>query len=84
MALIFFGVSAAMRAILSTSLFSLLLPGAMANDAEVSRAEVAADCRAEGKAMGVPENDLNDYVSDCIEEFIGSKMVNHQQRDGKR
>jgi hypothetical protein len=69
-----------MRAILFASLFSLLLLGA-AIAAEVSRAEVAADCHAEGKAMGVPEKDLNDYVKDCIAEFIGSKMVNNQSRD---
>jgi len=63
--------------VLVSSLFLYLLLG-VAGAAEVSRAEVAADCRAEGRAMGVPESDLNDYVKECIEEFIGSKMENHQ------
>lgn len=63
--------------VLVSSVFLYLLLG-VAGAAEVSRAEVAADCRAEGKAMGVPESDLNDYVKECIEEFIGSKMENHQ------
>ena len=63
--------------VLVSSLFLYLLLG-VAGAAEVSRAEVAADCRAEGRAMGVPESGLNDYVKECIEEFIGSKMENHQ------
>ena len=63
--------------VLVSSLFLYLLLG-VAGAVEVSRAEVAADCRAEGRAMGVPESGLNDYVKECIEEFIGSKMENHQ------
>ena len=64
--------------ILFSSLVFYLLLG-VAGAAEVSRAEVAADCRAEGKAMGVSEGDLKEYVKECIEEFIGSKMENHQR-----
>ncbi len=61
------------------TLIALSLSGVVAA-AEVSRAEVAADCRAEGRAMGITDSDLNDYVKECLEEFLGSSMVNHQSR----
>lgn len=73
-----------MPAILIVSVFSVLLLCGSACAAEVSRAEVAADCRAEGKAMRIPASDLNDYVKDCIEEFLGSIMVNNQRSEGKK
>ncbi len=73
-----------MRAILVVSALSMWLLGGTVSAADVSRAEVAADCRAEGKAMGVPESGLNDYVKDCIEEFLGSEMVNNQSSGRKK
>ncbi len=73
-----------MRAILVVSALFMLLLGSIAGAADVSRAEVAADCRAEGKAMGVPESGLNDYVKDCIAEFLGSEMVNNQSSGRKK
>ncbi len=63
--------------LVSAFVFYLLL--GIAGAEEVSRAEVATDCRAEGMAMDVAESDLKEYVKECIEEFIGSKMENHQR-----
>ncbi len=66
------------------SLIPLFFLTGTAVAADVSRAEVAADCRAEGKAMGVVDDDLDDYVKECIEEFAGSTMVNHQPRSTEK
>lgn len=51
-----------------------------ASAAKVSRAAVAADCRTEGKAMGIPASDLDEYVSSCLEEFFGSSLVNNRKQ----
>lgn len=39
--------------------------------------EVAADCRAEGEAMGMGDQDLEDYVEECVEEYHEAEMGNN-------
>lgn len=63
---------------------SFLSINGVASAAEVSRASIAVDCRAEGAAMGIKPEDLNDYVKECIKEFLETRMGNHLDKKSDR
>jgi hypothetical protein len=68
----------------AVSVLFLLAFSSMAFATDVSRASIAADCRAEGSALGIKPEDLNEYVKECVKEFLESRMGNHQPRKSSR
>jgi len=72
--------------VVATAVLALLFPGlnGVALAADVSRASIAVDCRSEGSALGVKPEDLNEYVRECIKEFLETKMGNHLDRKSDR
>ena len=63
--------------IAATAVLVLFFPGAhgVASAADVSRASIAVDCRVEGAALGIKPGDLNQYVRECIKEFLEPRKI---------
>lgn len=62
---------------LVASLLFWLSSQAFAADPDLEqRREIRTDCQTEGKAVGFAGSDLDEFIEECVEEFISAELFN--------